>query len=138
MADTNKWLGLGNLTADPKVRTTPKGTTVCEIKIAVNRTYKTDSGEKREEVLYSPIITVWGKQGDAVAEYLSKGSPVFVEARLENNDYEKDGAKVYGFKLVAERVHFLGSKKGGSAAPRPTPVTARLAQETDDDSEVPF
>ena len=81
MASYNKVLLLGNLTRDPEVRYTPKGTAVCTLGLAVNETYTTQTGEQKEEVVFVDI-DVWGRQAETAGQYLSKGRPVFVEGRL--------------------------------------------------------
>ena len=80
MANLNKVLLMGNLTRDPEVRYTPKGTAVTELGIAVNRIYTGENGEKREEVTFVDV-TVWGRTAENVGEYLRKGRPVFIEGR---------------------------------------------------------
>src|SRR5262249_60327347 len=76
MANLNKVLLLGNVTRDPEVRYTPKGGAVCDLGVAVNRAYTTDSGEKREEVTFVDV-TLWGRTAEVAREYLKKGRPVF-------------------------------------------------------------
>ena len=83
MANLNKVLLLGNVTRDPEVRYTPKGSAVCDLGIAVNRAYTTDSGEKREEVTFVDV-TLWGRTAEVASEYSKKGRPVFIEGRLAN------------------------------------------------------
>ena len=85
MASFNKVILLGNLTRDPEVRYTPKGSAVCDLGIAVNRVYTTDSGEKREEVTYVDVV-LWARLAEIAGEYLKKGRPVFIEGRLQNLD----------------------------------------------------
>ncbi len=70
---------MGNLTRDPEVRYTPKGTAVAEIGMAINRRYSTDSGEQKEEVTYVDV-ELWGRQAEIAKEYLTKGRPVYIEA----------------------------------------------------------
>ncbi len=82
MASFNKVILLGNLTRDPEVRYTPKGSAVCDLGIAVNRVYTTDSGEKREEVTYVDVV-LWARLAEIAGEYLKKGRPVFIEGRLQ-------------------------------------------------------
>src|SRR6266853_1176188 len=82
MASFNKVILLGNLTRDPEVRYTPKGSAVCDLGIAVNRVYTTDSGEKREEVTYVDVV-LWARLAEIAGEYLKKGRPVFIEGRLK-------------------------------------------------------
>jgi len=81
MAYLNKVFLIGNLTRDPELRVTPKGTSICQFGLAVNRQYKDESGATRDETAFIDI-EAWGKQGDLVAKYLQKGSPAFIEGRL--------------------------------------------------------
>ncbi|MEO5717877.1 MAG: single-stranded DNA-binding protein [Chthoniobacterales bacterium] len=113
MANLNKVLLMGNLTRDPEVRYTPKGTAVAELGIAVNRVYSGENGEKREEVTFVDV-TVWGRTAENVGEYLKKGRPVFVEGRLQLDSWEDktSGQKRNKLKVVADNVQFLGSRGG--------------------------
>jgi single-strand DNA-binding protein len=115
MANLNKVLLMGNLTRDPEVRYTPKGTAVAELGIAVNRVFSGENGEKREEVTFVDV-TVWGRTAENVGEYLKKGRPVFIEGRLQLDSWEdkQSGQKRNKLKVVADNVQFLGSPRGGS------------------------
>ena len=117
MASYNKVLLMGNLTRDPEVRYTPKGTAIANIGLAVNRVYTLDSGEQKEEVTFVDI-EVWGRQAETAGQYLSKGRPVFVEGRLKLDSWEdkESGQKRNKLKVVAERVQFLGAPRGGGEA----------------------
>jgi len=114
MANLNKVLLMGNLTRDPEVRYTPKGTAVTELGIAVNRIYTGENGEKREEVTFVDV-TVWGRTAENVGEYLKKGRPVFIEGRLQLDSWEdkQSGQKRNKLKVVADNVQFLGSRGSG-------------------------
>jgi single-strand DNA-binding protein len=116
MASYNKVLLMGNLTRDPELKYTPKGMAVAELGLAVNREYTTDGGEKREEVTFVDV-TVWGRQAETCGEYLKKGRPVFVEGRLQLDtwDDKQSGQKRSKLRVVAERVQFLGSPRGGDS-----------------------
>lgn len=120
MASLNKVFLMGNLTRDPEVRYTPKGTAVADISMAINMVYRTQDGSDREEVVYVDVVT-WGRQAETCGQYLSKGSPVFVEGRLQLDQWEdKDGQKRSRLRVRAERVQFLGRGKaseGKGAAP---------------------
>jgi single-strand DNA-binding protein len=123
MASLNKVLLIGNLTRDPEVRYTPKGTAVCDMAIAVNRKWHDESGD-HEEVTYLDI-TVWGKQAESCGQYLARGRPVFIEGRLQMEVWEDKttGQKRSKIKVVADQVQFLGSpnRDGGqqqAQAPR--------------------
>lgn len=113
MAQLNKVLLIGNLTRDPEVRYTPKGSAVADLGLATNRTWRTETGEEKEEVCYVNIV-VWGKQAEAAGKYLKKGRPVFVEGRLQFESWEKNGEKRTTLKVHCERLQFLGSSTGGS------------------------
>jgi single-strand DNA-binding protein len=134
MASLNKVFLIGNLTRPPELRYTPSGTAVTDLRIAVNRNYTTQGGDKREETCFLTVV-VWGKQAESSAEYLDKGSPVMVEGRLQTRDWEtKDGQKRSVVEVVAERVQFMGRGKGVGVPAAAEPVEAAA----DGDDEVPF
>ena len=87
MASLNKVLLIGNLTRPPELRYTPSGTAVADLRLAVNRNYTTQGGEKREEATFLTVV-VWSKQAESCGEYLDKGSQIFVEGRLQTRDWE--------------------------------------------------
>jgi single-strand DNA-binding protein len=123
MANLNKVFLIGNLTRDPEIRYTPGGSQVAEFGLAVNRQYRTQSGENREETTFVDLV-VWGRQAETCHQYLSKGRPVFVEGRLQYDQWEtQDGQRRSKLRVVAERVQFLGSRpdSGGSGGRRPEP-----------------
>ncbi|NOY00946.1 MAG: single-stranded DNA-binding protein, partial [Verrucomicrobia bacterium] len=78
MANLNKVMLIGNLTRDPEVRYTPKGTAVTDLGLAINRNYSTDDGDKREETTFVDI-TFWGRQAETLGQYMKKGRPLYVE-----------------------------------------------------------
>ncbi|MDA0692329.1 MAG: single-stranded DNA-binding protein [Nitrospinae bacterium] len=107
MASFNKVLLMGNLTRDPELRYTASGAAVASFGLAVNRKYKAGD-EWKEEVCFVDI-TVWAKQAENCAEYLHKGSPVFVEGRLNYQSWESDtGQKRNKLEVVASTIQFLG------------------------------
>ena len=111
MASLNKVFLIGNLTRDPELRYIPSGSAVTTFTIAVNRVY-TQQGEKKEEVSYIKVV-VWAKMAESCGEYLSKGSPVFVEGRIQSRSWETpQGEKRSATEVIAERVQFLGRGKG--------------------------
>jgi single-strand DNA-binding protein len=120
MASLNKVLLIGNLTKDPEVRYTPGGKAVGDLRMAVNRRYKTAEGETKDETCFVSVV-VWGKQAETCQEYLSKGSPLFVDGRLQYEEWEKDSQKFNRLRVVAERVQFLGSSRGGGSRDGGTP-----------------
>ena len=121
MAQLNKVMLIGNLTRDPEVRYTPKGSAVADLGLATNRTWRTETGEEKEEVCYVSVV-VWGKQAEAAGKYLKKGRPVFVEGRLQFEQWEKNGEKRSTLKVHCERLQFLGSPGGRSAEGEPPPL----------------
>ena len=150
MASFNKVILLGNLTRDPEIRYTPKGSAVCDLGLAVNRQYTLESGEKREEVTYVDVV-LWARLAEIAAEYLKKGRPVFIEGRLQLDtwDDKQSGQKRSKLRVIGETMQLLGSRppsgSGGSEtggeerASRTTapPKPAASAPEPDDD-EIPF
>jgi single-strand DNA-binding protein len=116
MASFNKVLLLGNLTRDPEVRYTPKGSAVADLGLAVNRNYTTESGEKREEVTFVDV-TFWGRTAEVAGEYLKKGRSVFIEGRLQLDtwDDKQSGQKRSKLKVIGEMMQMLGSRPGGGS-----------------------
>ena len=113
MASFNKVLLMGNLTRDPEVRYTPGGQAVCDMGLAVSRKYSVN-GQDRDEVCFVDIVA-WAKQAENCGKYLQKGSPVFVEGRLQYDTWEdKEGRKRNKLRVTAERVQFLSSRRDES------------------------
>ena len=114
MASYNKVFLLGNLTRDPEVRYTPKGSAVADLGIAVNRQYTLDTGEKREEVTFVDV-TFWGRTAEVAGEYLKKGRSVFIEGRLQLDtwDDKQSGQKRSKLKVIGEMMQMLGGRPGG-------------------------
>ena len=110
MATMNKVFLVGNLTRDPEVSYLPSGKALAKIRLAINNKYKTAAGEERDEICYVNVV-VWGKQGEACGQYLSKGSPLLVEGRLKYDEWEKDGQKHNRLEEVADRTQFIGAPK---------------------------
>jgi single-strand DNA-binding protein len=149
MASFNKVILLGNLTRDPEVRYTPKGTAVADLGLAVNRSYTAENGEKREEVTFVDV-TFWGRTAEVAGEYLKKGRPVFVEGRLQLDSWDdkQSGQKRTKLKVIGENMQMLGSprgagggdEEGGGSRPssRPAPPPRAAAPSEPDDDEIPF
>src|SRR5204862_3916363 len=150
MASFNKVILLGNLTRDPEVRYTPKGTAVTELGMAVNRVYTAESGEKREETTFVDI-TLWGRTAEIAGEYLKKGRPVFIEGRLQLDtwDDKQSGQKRSKLKVIGEGLQLIGSRPGGggggagdedrSAALRSSkPAPPKAVPSNLDEDEIPF
>ncbi len=118
MASYNKVLLMGNLTRDPELRYTPGGTAVADLGLAVNRSWRGQDGEMKEETTFVDIV-VWGRQAETSSQYLSKGRPVFIEGRLQLDSWQTpDGQKRNRLRVVAERVQFLGGGRSEGAPPR--------------------
>ena len=127
MANLNRVLLIGNLTRDPEIRYTPKGTPVTEIGVAVNRVYSGEDGEKKEETTFVDV-TLWARQAEIAGQYLKKGRPVFIEGRLQLDSWDdkQTGQKRSRLRVVAENLQLLGSRLEGegsasTSAPRRTP-----------------
>ena len=151
MASFNKVILLGNLTRDPEVRYTPKGTAVTELGMAVNRVYTAENGEKREETTFVDV-TLWGRTAEIAGEYLKKGRPVLIEGRLQLDtwDDKQSGQKRSKLKVIGEGLQLIGSRPGGGgtgggdeqssstpSASKPAPPPKAAPSEPDDD-EIPF
>ena len=148
MSTLNRVFLMGNLTRDPEVRYTPSGTAVGDLGLAVNETYKNKAGETVESTVFVDV-EVWARQAETCAEYLYKGSPVFVEGRLKLDQWEnQQGEKRSKLRVRADRVQFLGSPKRtaeagdapASVAPAdstPAPAAPPPAPVADDD-DIPF
>lgn len=132
----------GNLTRDPELRTTPSGSQVCSFSVAVNRSFKDSSGESKEDVSFIDC-SAWGKAGEIIAQYASKGSGILVSGRLDQRSWEKDGQKHSRVEIVVEDFNFLsagsGSNGGGSAsADAKDEAPEDISDEPIDLSEIPF
>lgn len=131
MANFNKVLLIGNLTKDPELRYTPQGTAVVNLRLAVNRKFKDKNQEWKDEVCFVTAV-VWDKQAETCNQYLRKGSPVFVEGRLQSRSWEDNaGQKRNVIEVRAERVQFLGSAQGSQAKQQaPAPEEGSHAADT--------
>jgi single-strand DNA-binding protein len=146
-ASLNKVFLIGNLTRDPELRYLSTGQAVATFSVAVNRSYTTQSGEKRDEATFVRVVT-WEKRAEVCNEYLKKGSPVFVEGRLQSRTWEgQDGAKRSTIEVVASNVQFLG-RAGGSRGESSqaedisvedgVPPSNEVLPENNNDNKVPF
>ena len=114
MANLNKVMLIGNLTRDPELRYTPKGTAVAELGLAVNRVRNNDQGERIEETTFIDV-TLWARQAELAQQYLGKGRPVYIEGRLQMDtwDDKNTGQKRSKLKVVGENMQFLSDGRGG-------------------------
>lgn len=121
----NKVFLVGNLTRDPELKTLPSGMPVTSFGVATNRVWRSQQGERQEEVQFHNVV-VFGRQAETVSQYLKKGSLVMVEGRIQTRSWDgKDGTKQYRTEIVAERVQFgprsSGQAKGGFRSETPQP-----------------
>jgi single-strand DNA-binding protein len=155
MANLNKVLLLGNLTRDPELRYTPKGTAVADIGLAINRIWNNEQNQRQEETTFVDI-TLWGRQAEIAQQYLTKGRGVFVEGRLQMDTWEDktSGQKRSKLKVVAENLQFMPDGKGGaggsvsshsgssSQRPQPSqsgPIGGTISEgHFEDEDEIPF
>ena len=149
MASFNKVILVGNLTRDPELRYTPKGTAIAKIGLAVNRKWKSETGELKEEVTFVDVDT-FGRTAENVGQYMRKGRPILIEGRLRLDQWDdkQTGQKRSRLGVVAETVQFLGSPAGGEGVPAParsaaSPGSAPGAEAPDaepphDGDDVPF
>jgi single-strand DNA-binding protein len=152
-ASLNKVLLMGNLTRDPEVKYTPKGTAVCDLGIAINDSYKAQDGTIKETVTFVDV-EVWGRTAENCKQYLTKGRPVFVEGQLRLDQWETpQGEKKSRMKVRADRVQFLGGAPGrtgggeqrssstgdtGRTAARPSSTVSEDAPPPPSDDDIPF
>ncbi|MCA9320745.1 MAG: single-stranded DNA-binding protein [Planctomycetes bacterium] len=161
MANFNKVLLLGNLTREPEVRYLPSGAPVCEIGLAINRVWNDQqSGEKREQVCFVDCVA-YGRAGETIAKYMTKGRPIFIEGRLNYRSWDSpEGQKRSKLDVVIENFQFLGdggaregggAPRAGSARPSPRPAANRAREDDEwgappsvsmeaglDDDSIPF
>lgn len=142
-ANFNKVILAGNLTRDPELRYTPKGTAVTEIGLAINRSWKSESGEQQEETTFVDVAA-YGRTAEVIAQYMKKGRPLLIEGRLKLDtwDDKQTGQKRSKLRVVCEGFQFLDSGnrgEGGAApsAPRPRPATAAPSAPAAADADAP-
>ncbi|CAN5612088.1 hypothetical protein BH09VER1_BH09VER1_21690 [soil metagenome] len=118
MASLNKVMLIGNVTRDPEIKYTPKGSAVADLGLAINRNYTNQSGEKVEEVTYVDV-ELWGRLAEIAGEYAKKGRPIFIEGRLRIDSWEDkaSGQKRSRLKVVGDGLQLLGSGGGGGGRP---------------------
>lgn len=145
----NKVILMGNLTRDPETRTTPNGQTVTNFSLAVNRTWKDANGQQQEAVSYINCVA-WGKPGEIIAQYVSKGRALLVSGRLDQRSWDdkETGQKRSTVEVVVEDFNFVGDGQGGGGAARgvDNPSERSNAQNTAKDiddtpidlSDIPF
>jgi single-strand DNA-binding protein len=125
MASFNKVILMGNLTRDPELRYTPKGTAIAKVGLAVNRVWTNEAGEKKEEVTFVDV-DIFGRTAENVGQYMRKGRPMLVEGRLKLDQWDdkQTGQKKSKLGVVAETVQFLGGAPGAGEGGAPAPARA--------------
>ena len=143
----NKVTLMGNLTRDPELRTTQNGNSVCNFSLAVNRTWRNSDGEQQEEVDFIDCVA-WGKAGELIEQYTSKGRPLLVSGRLKQDTWEQEGNKRSKLEVVVEDFNFVGGgsdESSDTSSSKPQSNNSKSddvqIEDLDDDvdlSEVPF
>lgn len=143
MRGFSKAIIAGNLTRDPELRSTNSGNNVCSFSVAVNRTFRSNDGENKEDVSFIDC-SAWGKLGETIAQYAKKGSGVLISGRLNQRSWEdKSGNKRSNVEIVVEEFNFVGSNNSSSSASSNAPDAAPADVPDDipdeiDLSDVPF
>lgn len=155
MANVNKVILIGNVTRDPEVKFTSKGSAVTDIGLAINRNYTLDNGEKREETTFVDV-ELWGRLAEIAGEYAKKGRPIYVEGRLRMDTWEDktSGQKRSRMKVVGENIQLLGGRPEGGGRPsggggdhdnheahaprRTAPPSRPAAPPSEPDDDIPF
>ena len=136
-ANLNKTMLIGNLTRDVELKYIPSGAAVANFGLAINRQYKNSDGEKVEEVCFIDIVA-WNRLAEVAGEYLLKGSPVFIEGRLQMDSWEQgDGQKRSKLKVVAQNIQFLSGGKADNSEGKDTDDDIPFVRHESED-EVPF
>ena len=121
----NKAIVYGNLTRDPEMRALPSGQQVASFSLATNRVWKDKSGVKQESVDYHNIV-LFAKLAELAAQYLKKGSGVFIEGRMQTRSWDDATGKKYRMEIVADTMQF-GPRSTGSGAPSSAPASSKSA-----------
>lgn len=146
MASFNKITIVGYLGRDPEIRYTPSGLAVCNFSIATTERRKDKAGEPQDVTTWFRVVA-WGKLGENVQPYLSKGKQVFVEGRLRQDEYtDREGLKRTTLEVTATDIHLLGSRGedgGGGSAPRPSGSQSSSGHDAPEpdgarDEDIPF
>lgn len=150
MASLNKVQIIGNLGADPDVRYTPAGDATCTISVATTDRWKDKASGEMKEVVNWHRVVFWRRLAEIAGEYLSKGSQVYIEGKLQNRKYEKNGEDRYITEIRGEVMQMLGSRQGGDGESRPArrappaegspkkPATTGTGFDDMDDDSIPF
>ncbi|EFK96513.1 Single-strand DNA-binding [sediment metagenome] len=141
MASVNKAILIGNLGRDPELRYTPSGAAVCTFSIATTEKWRDKQTNEMKESTNWHNIVLWGKQAETAKQYLTKGSPVYIEGRIQTRSWDDGGVKKYITEIVGQRLQFLGRRGGEAAAEAdaPPPPEADAAPPlAEEDDDLPF
>jgi single-strand DNA-binding protein len=120
MPNYNRVILMGNLTRDPELRYTPSGQAVADIRVAINRRSRTPNGERRDSTTFVDV-TAWGRQAEVINEYLSKGMPIFLEGRLNLDEWtSQDGQRRSKLRVVLENFQFVTPRSQSRETASPT------------------
>lgn len=134
----NKVFLIGNLTADPELRTTPNGQSVMEVRIATNRTWTDKAGKRQEQAEFHSVI-IWGRQAEIVKQFLTKGSSIFIEGRLQTRNWDdKQGVKHWKTEIVCEQMQ-LGPRpaRSGEGNFQKQPQETGKSESQKQDADIP-
>ena len=141
MASVNKAILIGNLGKDPELRYTPAGVAVCTFSLATTEKWRDkNSNEQKESTTWHNIV-LWRRQAEIAKEYLSKGSPVYIEGRIQTRSYDdKEGNKKWITEIVGDRLQLLGRRgEGGDhSSQAPAPDMSEAPPLTEEDDDLPF
>ena len=140
MASFNRVMLMGNLTRNPELKYTPSGTAVTDLGLAVNESFKNKAGETVEQTCFVDVV-VWGRQAETASEFLTKGSPAFIEGRLQFDQWEnQEGEKRSKLRVRAERVQFLssGASNGNNSSEFQADSGKVTPEDSSSDDDVPF
>lgn len=137
MANFNRVILVGNLTRDPEIRYTPSGTAVTQFGLAINRRWRSQEGDNREEVCFIDI-TAWGRTGEIISEYKSKGDPILIEGHLRMDSWQgQDGQKRTKHLVVVDNFQFLNRGRGDGQQGQPSNFGQRQERPSPAQSEQP-
>jgi len=138
MAGVNRVILLGHLGADPEMRYTADGTAVCNFRMATTEKFKDRQGNMQERTEWHKVVA-WRKLAEICGQYLAKGNQVYIEGRIRNESWEKDGVKQYSYKIEADNMTMLGGPggRGQDRQPEPEPPFGPPQGGTPED-DIPF
>ena len=141
MASVNKAILIGNLGKDPELRYTPAGVAVCTFSLATTEKWRDKNSNDQKESTTWHNIVLWRRQAEIAKEYLSKGSPVYIEGRIQTRSYDdKEGNKKWITEIVGDRLQLLGRRgEGGDhSSQAPAPEMSEAPPLTEEDDDLPF